>query len=397
VTDALVLRRVRPVDPGRAVGEPTTVLLEGGRIHAVGRAAEAEAATTAVPTTHSLDLDGLLVSPGYMDIQVNGAAGHDLTADPTSVWAVGEALTAYGVTAFVPTIVTAPQGTAERVLAVLAAGPPDGFRGAHPIGLHVEGPFLSPRRNGAHDPALLRDPDPAFTAGWSREAGVAMATIAPELPGALDLIRELVGRGIVVSLGHSAATLEEGRAGIEAGATYATHLFNAMPGLGHREPGIIAALLADPRITVGTIPDTIHVHPAMLELAWRLVGPDRFSVVTDAIAAVGMAHGRYVLGGFEILVDETGPRLADGRLAGSILTLDQAARNVVAATGCAPETAVAAVTTVPARLFGLADRGRIETGARADLTILTPGLEVVGTIVDGRLAWASDRLAAVPT
>ena len=391
MSDPLVLRGARPIDPGRAIGQAQTILLEGGRVRSAGEAAEGAAAGR----DRVVDLDGLLVAPGFIDLQVNGAAGHDLTADPGSVWVVGEAITRYGVTAWVPTIVTAPQGTAERVQAVLAAGPPAGYRGATPLGLHVEGPFLSPRRNGAHDPALLRDPDPAFTAGWARASGIVLVTIAPELPGALELIHDLVRRGIVVSLGHSAATLEEGRAGIDAGATYATHLFNAMPALGHREPGLIAALLADPRITVGTIPDLIHVHPAMLDLAWRLVGPDRFSVVTDAISALGMPPGTYLLAGREVTVDETGPRLPDGLLAGSVLTLDVAVRNVAAATGCAPETAVAAATSVPARLLGLPERGRIGPGSSADLTILTPDLEVAGTIVGGRIVAAGERLAAV--
>jgi N-acetylglucosamine-6-phosphate deacetylase len=396
VSEPLVLHGARPIDPGREVGQRQTIVLEGGRIAAVGGAG-AVAAAGAAGESRVVDLDGLWLGPGYIDLQVNGAGGHDVTSDPTSIWAVGEAIAATGVTAFLPTIMSAPQGTVERAQAVLAAGPPAGYRGAVPLGLHVEGPFLSPRRNGAHDPALLRAPDLDFTADWSRDTGVLMVTVAPELPGALELIRELVARGIVVSLGHSAATFEEGRAGIEAGARYATHLFNAMPGLGHREPGLIAALLADPRMTVGTIPDGIHVHPAMLDLAWRLVGPERFSVVTDAISALGMPHGMHLLGERAVHVDETGPRLADGRLAGSVLTLDLAVRNVAAATDCAPETAVAAATSVPARLLGLPERGRIAAGSRADLTILTPGLEVVGTIVEGRLVWSSDRLAAVPS
>jgi N-acetylglucosamine-6-phosphate deacetylase len=393
VTAGLLLRGGHVVEPGQAVGSPTDVLLRDGRIATVGGdAADLGAGEAAGAGIETVDVGGLWLAPGFIDLQVNGAGGHDITAEPASIWDVGEALVRTGVTAWLPTIVTAPIGTVERALAVLAAGAPDGYSGALPLGLHVEGPFLSPERHGAHAAELLRRPDRGLAAGWSRAAGVGIVTLAPELPGALELIAELVDRGVVVSLGHSAATWEEGRAGIEAGATYATHLFNAMPPLGHREPGLVAAVLADPRVIVGTIPDGIHVHPAMLELAWRIVGPDRLSVVTDAIAALGMPHGSFRLAGMDVTVDETGPRLADGRLAGSVLTLDAAVRAVAAARGCGPETALAAATTVPARVLGLSDRGRIVPGAAGELTILTPGLEVAGTVIAGRLtrtpAWA---------
>jgi N-acetylglucosamine-6-phosphate deacetylase len=392
--EPLLLTGARLVGRAGVTAEPRPVLLDGGTIRAIGDEVAARDGGGVAP--RRVELDGLWLAPGYIDLQVNGAAGHDITANPETIWAVGEAIAPTGVTAFVPTVVTAPRGTAEAAQAVLAAGPPAGYRGATVLGLHIEGPFLSPRRNGAHDPALLRDPDPAFVAGWSRASGIVMATIAPELPGALELIRELTGRDIVVSLGHSAASLEVGRAGIDAGARYATHLFNAMPPLGHRDPGLIAALLADPRVTVGTIPDTIHVHPAMLDLAWRIVGPDRFSVVTDAISALGMEHGSFLLGDREVSVDATGPRLADGRLAGSVLTLDAAVRNLAAATGCDAATAVVAATSVPAGVLGLIDRGRIATGGHASLTVLTPGLEVVATVVEGRIvAGTAAGLAAV--
>jgi len=380
MSERLLLVGARLLGQDGTTDEPQALLLDGPTVQAVGDDVDQTHGGGAI---RRIELDGLWLAPGYIDLQVNGAAGRDITADPTAIWAVGEALVASGVTAYVPTIVTSPPATVEAALAVLAAGPPTGYRGATPLGLHVEGPFLSPLRNGAHDPALLRDPDPAFAANWSRAAGVAIVTLAPELPGALDLVRDLTGRGVVVSAGHSAATLDQGRQAIEAGIRYATHLFNAMPPLGHREPGLIAALLSDRRVTVGTIPDTIHVDPAMLDLVWRLVGPDRFSVVTDAISAMGMPEGRYLLGEREVTVDGTGPRLADGRLAGSVLTLDAAVRNLAAATGCDPATAIAAATTVPARLLGLADRGHLATGARSAVTVLDRKLEVVGTIVDG--------------
>jgi N-acetylglucosamine-6-phosphate deacetylase len=385
MSDNIVLRGARIVEPGVGVGPATTVAVDSDRIAAIGDAAGNAAG-------HVVDLDGLWLVPGLIDLQVNGAAGHDTTDDPGSIWAVGEALAATGVTAFLPTIVTAPEGRIGEALRIVAAGPPAGYRGAAVLGLHLEGPFLSPRRHGAHDPALLRDPDLELAADWSPDTGVAMVTIAPELTGALELIRALTARGIVVSIGHSDATLEQARAGIEAGARYATHLFNAMPPLDHRVPGIAAAVLADERVTVGMIPDTIHVHPTVLDLAWRICGPDRFSVVTDAMAALGMPHGTFRLGARDVTVDETGCRLPDGLLAGSNLRLDDGLRNLAAATGRGVETAVAAATTVPARVLGLTDRGRIAPGARADLTIVTPEFEAVGTIVGGGLTWAGPAL-----
>jgi N-acetylglucosamine-6-phosphate deacetylase len=377
----VLLRGARIVEPGGRIGPPTTVALDGDRIAAVGEG-----------DGRSVDLDGLLIAPGLIDLQVNGAAGHDTTDDPSTIWAVGEAVAATGVTAFLPTIITAPEGRIAEAVRIVAAGPPAGYRGATVLGLHLEGPFLSPQRYGAHDPVHLRRPDAAFAAGWSREEGIAIVTIAPELPGALDLIGELTARGIVVSIGHSDATLDEAKAGIEAGASYSTHLFNAMPPLDHRNPGIAAAVLADARVTVGVIPDTIHVHPTVLDLAYRIAEMDRLSIVTDAMAALGMPPGTFRLGGRDVTVDETGCRLPGGLLAGSNLRLDDGVRNLAAATGRGIEMAVAAATTVPARLLGLTDRGRIAAGARADFTIATPEFEAAGTIVGGRLVWAGPAL-----
>jgi N-acetylglucosamine-6-phosphate deacetylase len=385
MSERVLLRGARIVEPGVGVGSPTTVALEGDRIVAISDEAEEAAAPV-------IDLDGLWLSPGLIDVQVNGAAGHDTTDDPSSIWAVGEAIAATGVTAFLPTIVTAPEGRIDEALQILAAGPPAGYRGATVLGLHLEGPFLSPKRHGAHDPQYLRQPNAPSGTGWSRTAGIAIVTIAPELPGAVDLIRELTARGVVVSIGHSNASLDEARAGIDAGASYSTHLFNAMPPLNHRAPGIAGAVLADERVTVGMIPDTIHVDPVVLDLVYRIAGPDRFSIVTDAMGALGMPYGTFRLGGREVTVDETGCRLPDGLLAGSNLRLDAGVQNLAAATGRGVEAAVAAATTVPARLLGLADRGRITPGARADLTIVTPDFGAAGTIVGGRLAWTSAYL-----
>ncbi len=339
----------------------------------------------------TLDASGLILAPGFIELQINGGFGVDLTADPGSMWRLGERLPELGVTAFLPTVISSPPGSIMQARDVLRAGPPPGYRGAAPLGLHLEGPFLAPAKRGAHDEANLRAPSAAVAQAWSRTTGVAMVTLAPELPGAVELVRALTGRGVVVSAGHSTADLAAGQAGIKAGVTYGTHLVNAMSGLDHHSLDLAAALLADERVTVGLIADGIHVHPELIRLAWRHAGPDRFSLVSDAMAGLGMASGRFRLGAREVVVTHSSARLADGTLAGSVMGLDQAVRNLVAFTGCRPELALRAATVVPARLLGLAERrGAIGPNGVADFVLLTDRLEVAATIIGGEIVYASD-------
>jgi N-acetylglucosamine-6-phosphate deacetylase len=235
-------------------------------------------------------------------------------------------------------------------------------------------------------------PDVELVGRWTRPNGVALVTLAPELPGALGVIRRLVAAGVVVAAGHSEATVDELRAGVDAGITYVTHLFNAMSPLGHRAPGVVGGALADERLVVGLIADGIHVHPTAVSVAWRALGPDRLNLVTDAVAALGLGHGPTRLGTLDVTVGPDGVRAADGTLAGAAIGLDAAVRHLVAFAGCAPAQAVATVTSTPARLLGLADRGAIVDGARADLTLLDQDLRVVATIVDGRVVHDSGAL-----
>jgi N-acetylglucosamine-6-phosphate deacetylase len=290
-----------------------------------------------------------------IDLQVNGAAGHDLTEDPGTLWAVGEALTRFEVTAFVPTLVSPSGATVERAQAVLADGPPAGYSGAEPLGWHVEGPFISPRRAGAHAQASLARPSLEAVAGWSVDSGIRIVTLAPELPGALAVIEALAERGVVVSIGHTDGSYEQTRAAVHAGARLATHLFNAMAPLNHREPGPAAAVLEDDRVTIGLIADGLHVHPAVLRLVWRLAGGGhgRVAVVSDAMAALGMPPGRYRLAGREVDVGPEGARV-DGVLAGCVVGLGEAVANLARFTGASQSEARAAATDVPRRLLGLA-------------------------------------------
>lgn len=290
-----------------------------------------------------------------IDLQVNGAGGFDLTMEPEALWKVGTALSRFGVTAFLPTLVSPAWEIVDRGRDALRAGPPPGYDGAKPLGWHVEGPFLSPSRAGAHDPAALRSPSVEAVAGWSPESGIRMVTLAPELPGALDVVRSLVANGVVVSAGHSAATHDQADAGFDAGIRSVTHLFNAMAPLDHREPGLVGAALADDRVTVCLIPDGLHVHPTVVALVRRAVGPERLAIVSDAISALGVGPGLHQLAGREIEVDATSARLPDGVLAGSVLGLDEGVRNLAAFAGCSLDEARLAATRVPARLLGIAD------------------------------------------
>ena len=363
-----------------------TVLVDGGRIIAVGYAA----AVACPPGAQVLDADGLLLTPGFIDMQFNGGFGDDFTADPTTIWQVAAGLPRWGVTAFLPTVITSPlERIAQAQQVVLSE--PAGFRGATPLGLHVEGPFLNPQKKGAHNPAYLQLPALEAVAGWSPQTGVRLVTLAPELPGALPVIEALAARGVLVSAGHSTATFDEATMAFDAGARYGTHLFNAMPTMHHREPGLPGALLTDPRPVVGFIADGVHTHPSVISLVWQALGPERLNLVTDAMAALGMGPGSHLLGDFEVTVDATSARLADGTLAGSILSLDQALRNLIRLTGCTLADALATVTTTPARSLGLDhERGRIAPGYVADLVLLSPELEVRGTVVRGELVYTAE-------
>jgi N-acetylglucosamine-6-phosphate deacetylase len=368
--------------------ENGALLTDGPHIVEVGSVEEVSCPTTA----QTIDATGLLLVPGFIDLQVNGAFGHDFTADPASIWAVAAGLPRYGVTAFLPTIVTSPLKRIAAAQEVLAQGAPAGQNGATPLGLHIEGPFLNPAKKGAHNPAYLSLPNLEAVANWSPEQGVRLVTLAPELPGALEVIAALVKQGVVVSAGHSLASYAEAQAGFGAGITYGTHLFNAMPPLKHREPGLIGALLDETRTRVGLIPDGVHVHPAVVSLIWKATGPERLTLVSDAIAAMGMPPGRYHIAGLEVIVDETTSRLVNGTLAGSILPLDAALRNLIAFSGCSLAAALSTVTTTPAALLGLAhQKGQIAPGFGADLALLTPDLRVAMTIVGGQLAYSSER------
>jgi N-acetylglucosamine-6-phosphate deacetylase len=364
------------------------VLIDRDRVMAVGATPQ----VTRPPQAQSIDASGLTLTPGFIDLQVNGGFGLDFTATPSTIWQVAARLPRYGVTTFLPTIISSPAETVAAAQAIFREGAPKDFIGATPLGLHLEGPFLNKAKRGAHNPAYLRPLSVDAIADWSLERCVRLATIAPELPGALDVIRTLRARGVVVSAGHSMASYDEARKGFDAGIRYGTHLFNAMPPLEHRAPGLPGALLTDSRATVGIIADGVHLHQAIVSLVWQSKGSSRLILVTDAMAALGMPPGRYQLGDFAVTVDDTSARLEGGTLAGSILSLDQAIRNLIDFAGCSLTDALPTVTTVPAKLLGLTDRGKCSPGGIADLTLLSPDRQVMATIVRGQIAWKSEEM-----
>lgn len=321
-----------------------------------------------------------IAAPGFVDLQVNGFGGVDFaTADRAGYDRAGEALLETGVTAYLPTLITAP----EEALAAALAAVPQTAKGPRILGVHVEGPFLSAARMGTHTLASRRDPDPRLLERLLDAGPVRLVTLAPELPGALDLIDLLLACGITVSCGHSDATVEEAEAAFDRGVRTVTHLFNAMRPFRHRDPGIAGAALARDDVIVQVILDGYHLDSAAALLAWRAAA-GRFALVTDAMAGAGAGQGdgRYRLGDVEVEVRDGSARRADDVLAGSVLTMVEAVRNLVAL-GAPLEGALDAATAVPARVLGEPDVGVIEPGGPADLVVLDDNLEIERVLVAG--------------
>jgi N-acetylglucosamine-6-phosphate deacetylase len=329
--------------------------------------------------------DAPYIAPGFVDVHIHGWGGHDAMGHVTALDGMSRALLRRGVTSFLPTAVSAPLADlaefAARVRAWIPAAPDNG---ADPLGFNLEGPFLSSTRRGAHDQAFLVQPSHVeATTLQPLLDGLRVITIAPELPGAIELIRLLGDRGLAVSIGHSAASLEQARAGFAAGATSTTHLFNAMTGMDHRAPGVALAALLDDEAFVEFIADGQHVNPALWELIVRLKPAGRLLLVSDAIALAGTGDGRGFVGGLPVEVSGDRVTLAGtSTLAGSVIALDSAVRNLFAS-GVSLPVAVAAATVNPLAMLGVTDRGRLEAGQRADLVELDATLHVMRVMRTG--------------
>ncbi|WP_248965891.1 N-acetylglucosamine-6-phosphate deacetylase [Sphaerisporangium perillae] len=345
------------------------ITIEDGRITHIGHGQ--------APRGDGHDLGGRYVVPGFVDIHTHGGAGGSFpSGDQEEARRIAAFHAAHGTTTIMASLVTASLPDLVRATAALADLCDDGLL----AGIHFEGPYIARSRCGAHDPALLRDPSVGELADLLKagRGHVRMLTIAPELPGGLDTIRAAVSEGVIAALGHSDATYEQAIAGIEAGCTVATHLFNALPSLHHREPGPVAALLEDERVTVELINDGVHVHPAMLRLAERAAGARRAALITDAMAAAGIGDGTYRLGSMDVRVSCGAARLVEGgSIAGSTLTMDVAFRRTVQEVGLPVPAAAEMASLTPARVLGVDDRvGSITVGKNADLVVLNEDLTV---------------------
>ncbi|MEU0674967.1 N-acetylglucosamine-6-phosphate deacetylase [Streptomyces sp. NPDC006172] len=332
---------------------------------------------------HRIDLTGHHVVPGFVDLHNHGGGGASFSGSADDVRKAIHTHRLHGTTTLVASTVTDDMDTLVRQAGLLSELAEQGDL----AGIHFEGPFISPCRKGAHSERLLRDPRPADVRKLidAARGQAKMVTLATELPGGIDSVRLLTDHGVIAAVGHTDATYEQTVEAIEAGATVATHLFNAMPALGHRSPGPIAALLADERVTVELINDGVHLHPAALELAFRHAGPHRVAFITDAMDAAGFGDGRYDLGPLAVDVVDGVARLVEGgSIAGSTLTLDRAFKRAVTVDRIPVEDAVTALSATPARLLGMTDTvGSLEPGKDADLVVLDENFDLKGVMRKG--------------
>src|ERR1700722_1054415 len=363
--------------------------LEGGRISSIEALTQSD--HERAEATHRFP--GATLVPSYIDIHVHGCAGHDvMEATPESFSTIGAYLASRGVGAYFPTTVTSPRDKTLRSLAGLAAGikqrQHDAPAGATPLGIHLEGPFLSHEKRGVHTEALLEAPSIAlFERFWQASEGqIHLMTIAPELPGAQELIAHAAKLGVRCSMGHSDAKVCEAEAGFRAGARSATHTFNAMRAIDHREPGLAAYVLDKRSLFAEIICDGIHVDPLMVRLFLKAKDKDRVILVTDGMSATGMPDGTYMLGDMKVEV-HNGRCTSDGTLAGSVLTLDRGEQNLIDFTDASLNAAVAAASHNPSQLMGIEENwGRLDVGRVANITVLSPSAEVIETFLAGRVA-----------
>ena len=367
------------------------IAVEGRAIAAMG---QGEAPPGVEAGADLLAADGLVALPGFIDLHVHGAVGADvLDADPEGLARMARFFAGHGVTAWLPSTMTATGPDTERALEAVraVAGPVDG--GATVLGAYLEGPYLNPAKAGAQDPALIRPADRA-EATRLLDSGVArVLVLAPEIEANRWLIAEAVARGVTVSAGHTDATYDQAVRAVEDGVSHVTHAFNAMRPLGHREPGMLGAALVLPELRCELVADNVHVHPAAMRLLFAAKGPAGVVLVSDAVRATGLPEGAYTVGDQPAFSMDGAIRLADGTLAGSVLTLDRALHNLQAATGRPLAELWPAASRNAAQAIGVDDaKGTLEPGKDADLVLLDPALKVVVTVAEGAVVHGGDHL-----
>ncbi len=365
-------------------GRTTSILIENGVIMQVGQT------ESGMACDRVLDAQGRIIAPGFIDVHIQGAGGADiLDGTPEALGAISKTCARFGTTGFLATTVFKP-GRNNRHLALTADCVGRDFGGAHLLGIHLEGPFISVQKRGMIQPECICPPSSevleeirSITRGHLR-----MMTIAPELPASLPVVRSLVESGVIASFGHSNASFEQTLDGFGAGISHVTHLFNAMPSIHHRAPGPLVAIFQTEHVTAQLITDGVHIHPAVLRLAFETLGPSRSVAITDGMQAIGLGDGRFVYNGIEYESKDGAARYKDGTLIGTALGLNQMLQRLMAFTDCPLDTAIKTVTENPARLLGLDGRkGAIAAGKDADLVFLENDLSVHTTIVAGRIVF----------
>jgi len=382
MSDRTLLTGARVITPGSQTA-PADVLIEDGRIAAVGPDLAADGAET-------IDLGGHVIAPGFIDVHVHGGGGHPLiTPDPGEIEAYARWAVSQGVTSFLATVcATTPDAALDCLTACATAG--EATDGATLLGVNLEGPFVSPERRGALPPSWPATPDAdTFRRLLDASGGkLRLITVAPELPGAAEVIREALSAGVRVSVGHTNATYEISREAFAAGASHVTHAFNAMRPFHHREPGPLGAALEAEGVTVEVIADGVHLHPAAVRTLVRAFGTERIALITDGVTPAGLDDGTFRIGNVEASLKDGGMRLPDGTIAGSVATMSDVVRNVVGWAIADLAAAATMASETPARALGLGERkGIIAPGYDADLVALTADLSVAATWVAGRLSY----------
>lgn len=367
--------------PDKTISQPVVVIDDGVITRIVSRAEEA------APPGEVEDYSGATLIPAFFDVHIHGSGGADvMDATRDSLTTVGQFLARHGVGSYLATTVSAPVDTTLRSLNGLAKLIGSDIDGARPLGIHLEGPFISHAKRGAHAERDLLQPTVAlFNRLWEAAEGhIRLMTIAPELPGANEVIARAVELGVRISLGHSNAGMEDTLRGVRAGATSATHTFNAMRRFDHRDPGILGVVLDRADLFAEIICDGLHVNPTVVRMFWKEKGADRAILVTDAMSATGMPDGNYRLGELDVRVKDGKCIIGEDTLAGSTLTMDRAVRNFAEFTGLGLDKVAMLATRNPARMTGFDSQvGSLEVGRAADFTVLSPKGEVVETILGG--------------
>jgi len=376
------------ITPFHLISDKDIIVEEGKIIEIVNKEELSTATLTGAEVIEGKDK---FIAPGYIDIHVHGGGGSDvMDGNYEAINQIAITHSRFGTTSFLPTTMTMSKDKIIRSLRSICEAVKKGTAGAEILGIHMEGPYINPEKKGAQKEDDIKKISIEEFLEFNQASGnlIRLVTIAPEMPGAIGLIKYLYKQGIIASVGHSNATYAQVQAGIQAGLSHVTHTFNAMRGLHHREPGVVGAALTSPELTVEVIADGIHIHPIVLEILTKIKEGEKVVLITDAMRAAGLKEGTYDLGGQEVIVTKGQARLKDGTLAGSVLTMDKAVKNMVNKIRIQLPKAIQMASFNPARSVGIDDKkGSLEPGKDADIVILNKNLETELTIVAGKIVY----------